>query len=121
MIAYEEKRKAAIDVKAYKTMNSNLESIIESHRQEQQRLIYELKRFTKGKIRSNVLEAELHRKEKQNAIVKRANEASNKCFVGVDAHRASQTELVGVKGQIVHLTDKVYQDKFCKQYLDQGM
>ena len=118
MIAYEEKRKAAIDLKAYKMMNTNLESIIDSHRQEQQRLIFELKRFTKSKIRSNVLEAELHRKEKQNAIVKRANEASSKCFVGVDAHKAAQTDLVGIKGQILHLTEKEYKDKFCKEYLE---
>lgn len=64
MIAYEEKRKATLDLKAFQMMNKNLESIIESHRQEEQRLTSELKRFTKGKIRSNVLEAELHRKEK---------------------------------------------------------
>ena len=72
-IAYEEKRKALNDLKSYKLMNQNLESMIESHEREKQRLIFELKRFTKGKIRSNVLEAELHRKEKMNAIVKRAN------------------------------------------------
>ena len=64
MIAYEEKRKATLDLKAYQMMNRNLESIIDSHKQEQQRLLFELKRFTKGKIRSNILEAELHRKEK---------------------------------------------------------
>ena len=99
-------------------MNKNLESIIESHRQEEQRLTSELKRFTKGKIRSNVLEAELHRKEKQNAIVKRANEASSKIFAGVDAVKATQTNLVGIKGHIIQLTEKEYQEKFCKKWQD---
>ena len=70
--------------------------------------MFELKRFTKGKIRSNVLEAELHRKEKQNAIVKRANEASNMVFAGVEAHKASQTNLVGIKGHVIQMTDKEY-------------
>ena len=120
MIAYEEKRKATLDLKAFQMMNKNLESIIESHRQEEQRLTSELKRFTKGKIRSNVLEAELHRKEKQNAIVKRANEASSKIFAGVDAVKATQTNLVGIKGHIIQLTEKEYQEKFCKKWQDQS-
>ena len=47
-------------------INKNLESIIESHEREKQRLMLELKRFTKSKLKSNILEAELDRKDKQN-------------------------------------------------------
>lgn len=83
LIAYEEKRKAMLDLRASQLVQQNLESIIESHEKEKMRLICELKRFTKGKLRSNMLEAELYRKEKQNQIVKRAVDASKACYVNV--------------------------------------
>lgn len=115
-IAYEEKRKAMTDVKSLRLLNENLEGIIESHEREKQRLLTELRRFTRGKIRSNVLEAELHRKQKQNEIVKRGNKASSKIFVGVDTQKGVQTEIGGLKGHLLYMNDKEYQEKFCKQF-----
>lgn len=64
-------------------INHNLESIIESHEREKQRLMGELKRFTKSKLRSNMLEAELDRMGTQNAIVKRGCEVSKVVYTNI--------------------------------------
>ena len=88
IIAYEEKRKAVLDYRALEMINKNLESIIESHEREKQRLMFELKRFTKGKLRSNVLEAELDRKDKQNQIVKRGCEVSKAVYTNLEASKS---------------------------------
>lgn len=49
--------------------------------------MFELKKLTKGKMikSSNVLEAELHRKVKQNEIIKKAKKATHKILGGVPA------------------------------------
>ena len=41
---------------------ANLESTIQTHENEKKQLLRELKKYTRGKVRSNVLEAELYRK-----------------------------------------------------------
>ena len=74
-------------MKALKQENVNLDSIIDCHERENQRLMFELKKLTKGKMikSSNVLEAELHRKVKQNEIIKKAKKATHKILGGVPA------------------------------------
>lgn len=73
IIAYEEKRKAVNDLKIYKVTNTQMESMIQSHVREKESLLLELKRYTKSKLRSNIVEAELHRKEQMYLISKRAH------------------------------------------------
>ena len=68
-------------------MNVTLESMIKNLENEKQRLTNELKRFSKGRLRSNIMDAELHRKAKQNAIVKRSNLAVNNVYAGVMVHK----------------------------------
>ena len=58
----EDTRRALADIKAYRILCSNLESTIVTHENEKNQLLRELKKYTKGKVRSNVLEAELYRK-----------------------------------------------------------
>ena len=118
IIAYEEKRKAFLDYRALQMINKNLESIIESHEREKQRLICELKRFTKGKLRSNVLEAELDRKDKQNQIVKRGCEVSKAVYTNLEASKSCQTDIAGLKGHLVMLDSEQYKEKFCKIFAD---
>ena len=69
-------------------MNENLESIIETYDREKTRLELEVKRYTKGKGRSGMIEAELHRKMSQNGIVKRAYGVSNAMFKGVKTEKS---------------------------------
>ena len=54
---------------------------------ERESLLLELKRYTKSKLRSNIVEAEIHRKEQMHLIAKRAHQAANNVFVGVEAHQ----------------------------------
>lgn len=88
MIAYEERRKALSDMKMLKRMNDNLESTVQSHEREKENLLFELKRFTKQKMRSNYIEAELYRKQKMHHIDKRARQAAAKIFPNVECHTA---------------------------------
>ena len=46
----EELRQAQTATKMLKSENKNLEEIIECHNRENQRLMFELKKYTKGKI-----------------------------------------------------------------------
>ena len=50
-------------MRTYQVLNENLEGIIESHEREKQSLMNDLKRYTRGKIRSNIYQAEIYRKE----------------------------------------------------------
>ena len=97
----EELRKATTIIKSLKSENTHLEGIISTHEREKQRLLQELKRFTKGKVTSNVLEAELHRKLKQSDIVKASNRVTNSLFNGVAAQRSAQTDIAGLKGRLI--------------------
>ena len=62
LVALEEMRKFQATNKSLLQENKTLESIINSHAREIQSLMTELKKFNKGKVRSNIVEAELHRK-----------------------------------------------------------
>ena len=104
-LAYEEQRKAIFEIRTYKVINVHLEDQIDSHEREKQSLINDLKRYTRGKVRSNVYEAELYRKEQQNSIVKRSQQCMRQVFAGVEAHKATQTTIVGIKGHVVYLNE----------------
>lgn len=117
-IAFEEKRKAMQDLKSLRLINENLESMIVSHEREKERLTCELKRFTKGKVRSNMLEAELHRLNKQNDIIKSANQVTQKLFAGVSAAKSVQTDIAGLKGHLLQLSEAQYQAKFNRETAD---
>lgn len=121
MIAYEEKRKALNDFIMLKRMNDNLESSLESHEREKENLLFELRRFTKQKMRSNYLEAELYRKKSMHQIDKRAMKAATKMFPNVECHTASQTDLGGLKKRLIQMTEKEYDEKFCKTSTNIGV
>ena len=80
--------------------------------------MFELKRFTKGKLRSNVLEAELDRKDKQNQIVKRGCEVSKVVYTNFEATKSCQTDIAGLKGHLIMLDREKYNEMFCKKFAD---
>ena len=88
LIAYEEKRKAVTDLRILKRLNDNLESSIESHEREKDALLLELQRFSKQKMRSNHVEAELYRKKKMYQLDKRTVQAAAKMMASVESHVA---------------------------------
>lgn len=116
--AIEDRRKALVDVKSMKLEVSTLEGLIDCHEREKQKLIFELKRYTKGKVRSNVLEAELHRKEKEREILKRSSKATGQMFRGVPATKSSVTDIAGIKSHLIQMTAEEYDKKFCKTFVD---
>ena len=113
-IVNEELRKATVTIKSLKCENTHLEGIISTHEREKERLLQELRRFTKGKATSNVLEAELHRKVRQSDIVKVSNRVTNSLFSGVAAQRAAQTDISGLKSHLMQFTEQEYKALFCK-------
>lgn len=117
-LAYELQRKAIHEVNSYKILNENFENIIESHEREKQSLLNDLKKYTRGKVRSNIYQAEIYRKEMQSSVVKRSRDAVRQIYTGVEAEKGVQTMIVGLKGHVVHLSDKEYNDKFCKTFIE---
>jgi exonuclease VII small subunit len=67
-IIKEEDRKSTIDLKAQLRKNKNLEDLITTLEREKARLTNDLKRYTKGAIRSNIMEAELFRRKQLDMI-----------------------------------------------------
>lgn len=55
-----------------------------------------------------MLEAELHRKESQSFVLKRANKASSKAYQGVGTEKFQQTDIVGLKGRLIQFTEQQY-------------
>ena len=83
-------------MRTYQVLNENLEGIIESHEREKQSLINDLKRYTRGKIRSNIYQAEIYRKEQQASVVKRSQTTMKQIYTGVESHKAVQTTIAGL-------------------------
>lgn len=75
-------------MRTYQVLNENLEGIIESHEREKQSLMNDLKRYTRGKIRSNIYQAEIYRKEQQTSVVKRSQASMKQIYTGVESHKA---------------------------------
>lgn len=117
-IAYEEQRKAMHELKIISALNANFESMIETHEREKQSLVNDLKKYTRSKIRSNIYQAEIYRKEQQISVVQRSQQALRQIFCGVEAQKATQTAIVGIKGHVIHLNEKQYQEKFCKVFAE---
>ena len=78
----------------------------------------DLKRYTRGKIRSNIYQAEIYRKEQQSSVVKRSQASMKQIYTGVESHKAVQTTIAGLKGHVIHLKEQEYRDKFCKTFMD---
>ena len=70
-------------MKAFKILTDNLDSTIRTHENEKEQLLRELKKLTRGKVRSNVLEAELYRKQKLTAITKQSIKSAMSVYEGI--------------------------------------
>ena len=108
----EDTRRAMADIKAYRILCQNLESTITTHENEKNQLLRELKKYTRGKVRSNVLEAELYRKQKTTMISKSSIKATAKMYESIQKAGQTQTDLKDIKKRLIYVSDKDYERYF---------